>query len=72
MAASPDMISLTSFNEWHEGTQLEEAVSATEKGEGGYVYLSYAPGEPDFYLRRTAEWVGKFRERKQEEGEKIE
>jgi Glycosyl hydrolase family 99 len=45
------------FNEWHEGTQIEPAVPKTS---GSFVYTSYEPENPDFYLRKTKEWTEKF------------
>lgn len=53
----PDVISITSFNEWHEGTQIEPAVP---KRVPGFTYLDYAPLTPDYYLKRTAFWVTQF------------
>eukprot|EP00300_Choanocystis_sp_HF-7_P009678 c16569_g1_i2.p1 GENE.c16569_g1_i2~~c16569_g1_i2.p1 ORF type:complete len:463 (+),score=74.66 c16569_g1_i2:33-1421(+) len=43
-------IAITSFNEWHEGTQIEPAAAAQRK-EGGK-YLEY--DRPDMYLTLTA------------------
>ena len=45
-----NFLSITSFNEWHEGTQIEPAVP---KKTSTYVYLDYANGGPDFYLNLT-------------------
>lgn len=44
------IISITSFNEWGEGTQIEPAVPKTSSGRQ---YLDYAPGGPDYYLQLT-------------------
>ncbi len=44
------LLSVTSFNEWHEGTQIEAAVP---KSSGGYTYLDYSPHSPDYYLDIT-------------------
>jgi glycoprotein endo-alpha-1,2-mannosidase len=51
-------IGITSFNEWHEGTQIEPAVPFTF---GGYKYEDYSPLPPDFYLKRTKYWLSKFK-----------
>ena len=55
--AEPDFISVTSFNEWHEGTQIEPAVPA-EYGERKY--KDYLPLDPDAYLELTREWIQRF------------
>lgn len=53
----PDIVSITSFNEWHEGTQIERAVP---KSLPGLVYKDYSPNSPDFYLKLTKEFVDTF------------
>lgn len=53
----PPVISITSFNEWHEGTQIEPAVP---KQIDGYKYLDYEERAPDWYLERTRYWRDKW------------
>lgn len=62
LAADADRITITSFNEWHEGTQIEAAASGAKSGE--YRYVSYdgawgrsGLGAETAYLDRTAWWV---------------
>lgn len=65
IAAGADRITITSFNEWQEGTQIEPAASAARHGE--YLYGSYdgawglrgVPAEAA-YLERTASWARLF------------
>ena len=54
----PDFVSITSFNEWHEGSQIEPARSAYSAG--GRTYLDFAPLSPTSYLDRTAGWVARY------------
>lgn len=57
----PDMISITSFNEWHEGTQIEEAIpkqTATRR------YSDYTPAHSNFYLTLTRKWTSLYRQQK--------
>lgn len=58
IACNPSFISITSFNEWHEGTQIEPAVPFSSKA---FQYLDYAPQMPDYYLKRTRYWVERFK-----------
>jgi glycoprotein endo-alpha-1,2-mannosidase len=64
--AHADRVTITSFNEWHEGTQIEAAANATHHGK--YRYLSYqgawglyGPAAQYAYENRTAYWSGVFR-----------
>ena len=44
------LVSITSFNEWGEGTQIEPAVPKISLST---TYLDYSPGRPEFYLQLT-------------------
>lgn len=59
LLAKPPFVSITSFNEWHEGTQIEKAVP---KQYQDVKYLDYLPGGPEYYLQLTRKWVEKFTE----------
>lgn len=56
LEARPDFISITSFNEWHEGTQIEMAIPKTSQT----VYLDYLPNKPTIYLEITRKWAAIF------------
>ena len=53
----PEIISVTSFNEWHEGTQIEKAIPKVMEN---YKYLDYLPKNPDYYLVLTKKFVQSF------------
>ncbi|XP_062889248.1 glycoprotein endo-alpha-1,2-mannosidase-like isoform X1 [Mobula hypostoma] len=59
----PEIITITSFNEWHEGTQIEKAVP---KKTSQVVYLDYLPHKPDIYLEITRKWAEKFHKEKEQ------
>ena len=55
---NPDYIGITSFNEWHEGTQIEPAVP---KRISAYTYEDYGEDvDPLFYINKTRALVHKF------------
>ena len=49
-------ISITSYNEWGEGTQIEEARPHTAAGTG-VVYADYGPNATDAYMQLTRRLV---------------
>uniref|UniRef100_A0A3Q3JSN9 Mannosidase endo-alpha like n=1 Tax=Monopterus albus TaxID=43700 RepID=A0A3Q3JSN9_MONAL len=59
----PEIIAITSFNEWHEGTQIERAMP---KKTVTRVYLDYQPHGPDHYLELTRHWAEEFNKEKEQ------
>jgi len=55
---APDLVSITSFNEWHEGSSIEPA--RADYSAGGRDYLDFSPLSPTAYLDRTASWVKRY------------
>lgn len=51
----PHAVSITSYNEWGEGTQIESAVPYTSPQ--GRRYQDYLPDPPEFYINKTANWA---------------
>jgi hypothetical protein len=52
----PALVTIVSFNEWHEGHQIEPAAPGIKDG-SGKPYQDYSALPPDGYLARTAQWV---------------
>lgn len=64
LGGPPPWVSITSFNEWHEGSSIEPASAAPPAGPG---YLTYSgaygttgAASPTAYLDRTRYWVGRL------------
>ena len=54
--ALPDIITITSYNEWHEGTQIEGA-APHDRGHGK-MYLQYGEaGKENMYMELTRELI---------------
>ena len=65
IAERADMVSITSYNEWREGTQIESAVARAGGGSGDDAYSDYeAEGGPDAYIEKTLAHATAFRESK--------
>jgi glycoprotein endo-alpha-1,2-mannosidase len=66
VAAKPDRVTITSYNEWHEGTQIEAARRRPTSMYGSYESYEGAYGRTGrvaerAYLVRTAYWTKTFR-----------
>jgi hypothetical protein len=64
IASDPDFIAVLSFNEWHEGTQIEPAIRI-QKIQPPYLSYENAYAKTGIaaqfsYLRRTAYWIHLF------------
>jgi len=59
VGVEPALVTITSFNEWHEGTQIEPAAVGATNGLG-YTYEDYGPLPPEGYLTLTRQWVARF------------
>ena len=60
LAAGADLVTVTSYNEWHEGTQIEPA--AARRGYESYAGAWGLTGAraPTAYLDRTASWARQY------------
>jgi len=56
--ADPPIIAITSFNEWHEGTQIEPSIPFEGSS---FVFDDFRPLESDAYLRQTRALVDRYK-----------
>ncbi|XP_037549645.1 glycoprotein endo-alpha-1,2-mannosidase-like protein [Nematolebias whitei] len=61
LAVRPEIVTITSFNQWHEGTQIERAIP---KKTLTRLYMDYKPNDPDHYLQLTRQWAENFNKEK--------
>lgn len=69
--SNPTIISVTSWNEWGEGTQIEPAMSKNKtkiyldfvaRGSELKEYEEYPDGNPNFFIEQTRHFSDKYRE----------
>lgn len=56
----PALVSITSFNEWHEGSQIEPAVAGYTSTDPGREWFDYGALPEDGYLTLTNELVAEY------------
>jgi glycoprotein endo-alpha-1,2-mannosidase len=55
----PELVTITSFNEWHEGSMIEPVQFGVEDGKG-YTYANFGGLTPEGYLDLTGAWIEKY------------
>jgi len=55
----PELVTVTSFNEWHEGSMIEPPAVGADDGRGD-AYADFGKLPPDGYLTLTRQWIEKF------------
>jgi hypothetical protein len=58
-AAKADILSITSFNEFHESTQIEPVIPYRDDNGTMFVYEAYDKG-PEQYLHLTHEYIRQY------------
>lgn len=64
--ASPSIVSISTFNEWGEGTQIEPARKVEEIEGYAKEYIDYGKDGPYKYIHLTAVYAENFRNYKDE------
>ncbi len=70
LGIEPEMVVITTFNEWHGGTQIEPAISGKTRP-GAFPYLDYEGLAPEAYLDLTKESAERFSTYQWPESEKL-
>lgn len=61
LSAPTNYVSITSFNEWHEGTQIEPAMPRQTET---FTFMDYKPEGSDFYINLTRWYVNEMTKQK--------
>ena len=61
LESGAEYVSITSYNEWGEGTQIESAAAILAAPSAGKEYLEYAGGDPGKYVDATRRWADVLR-----------